>query len=295
MAPANSFLAHLFYNIRIVRTSSFLYRRRRGGKPGLQRLVTDGEQALSILLIRCTIYKIFRGLLHGRRGMKNFFAAFTVTYERSCPFYKVGDGFVLTGQSVRLPAGCAACLILVREFTSLLFVLARHGDGDSGGPGGESYSCGGCTGLIKYQIVDSPAGPKPGEHDFAAERNREMDSEKERKNRAIVSGGLDGISPLELLQFFHMHQKTGKLLLQVPGGPGRVAFREGAVIGARFAEKEGKEAIFSLLGEHKGRFSFMPGIPASLTEVEEIGDFMMLLMEGIKRLDEQKSGKKPAG
>ena len=57
----------------------------------------------------------------------------------------------------------------------------------------------------------------------------------------------------------------------------------------------GTKAIFALLGEREGRFSFVPGIPAALATAAEIGDFMMLLMEGIKRLDEQKNAKRPAG
>lgn len=118
---------------------------------------------------------------------------------------------------------------------------------------------------------------------------RDLGRDSEKKG-SVISGFLEEISPTELFQFFHMHQKTGKLLLHVPDGVGRVAFREGAIIGAKYGDQEGKDAIFALLGQHKGRFSFSSGIPASLLEVEGIGDFMMLLMEGIKRLDEAKGG-----
>lgn len=101
-----------------------------------------------------------------------------------------------------------------------------------------------------------------------------------------VSGQLSEISPAELLQFFHMYQKTGRLVLDVTGGIGRVAFREGTIIGAKFMEHEDKEAVFALLREHQGMFTFVNGIPQALLEVDEIGDFMMLLMEGVKRMDE---------
>ena len=66
-----------------------------------------------------------------------------------------------------------------------------------------------------------------------------------------------------------------------------MAFRDGAIIGAKFMEHENKEAVFALLRENQGRFNFVKGIPSSLLEVEEIGDFMMLLMEGIKQMDEE--------
>ncbi|MDY0350641.1 MAG: DUF4388 domain-containing protein [Desulfobulbaceae bacterium] len=222
--------------------------------------------------------------------------AFTVTSERNCPFYRAGDGFVLSGQAVRMESGRAACLILVRELTSLLFVLAGKGEEDKDdGRFSETYSCGGCTGLVKFRIASPNPGTVQDANDPDQERDGQSARKAERQSGAMVSGSLEGISPSELLQFFHMHQKTGKLLLQVPGGMGRVAFREGMIIGARFEEKEDKEAIFALLGEREGRFSFVPGIPAALATAAEIGDFMMLLMEGIKRLDEQKNGKRPAG
>ncbi len=83
-----------------------------------------------------------------------------------------------------------------------------------------------------------------------------------------------------------MHQKTGKLLLDIPSGTVRVAFRDGEIIGARYGDHEDKDAIFSILGEKKGVFRFVSGIPDSLMEVDSLGDFMMILMDGLKRLDE---------
>lgn len=224
--------------------------------------------------------------------MKQFSVAFTVTSERSCPLYREGDRFLLTSLAVRTPPGRPACLILVRELTNLLLVLAQAADGFAD-QRRETYNCGGCTGLIKFRVAGEAEGPEQDGQDSAMEAGRKAVAEKERKTGTIVSGTLEGISPSELLQFFHMHQKTGKLILEVPGGTGRVAFREGAIIGARFKDKENKEAVFSLLGEQTGRFSFVAGIPPSLAAVEEIGDFMMLIMEGIKRLDEKKADTGP--
>ncbi len=59
------------------------------------------------------------------------------------------------------------------------------------------------------------------------------------------------------------------------------------MISAKFMEYEGKEAFFALLREKHGRFSFVNSIPDSLLDIEDIGDFMMILMEGIKRMDEE--------
>jgi hypothetical protein len=224
--------------------------------------------------------------------MMEFSVHFRVVNVRNCPYYEEHDWFNLTSQALLVPAGHPSCLILVRTCTGLMVDLL---------PGAESgfveerkniYTCGGCTGLIRFQIEepsgDLERGAELPSRESGAELNRESSREADRKGGSVLSGLLEEISPSELLQFFHMHQKTGKLLLHVPNGVGRVAFREGAIIGAKFGEQENKEAIFALLGEHRGRFSFASGIPPSLREVEEIGDFMMLLMEGIKRLDEDK-------
>ena len=216
--------------------------------------------------------------------------ALKVVNVRNCPFYEVDDWFVLTGQSVQMPAAHPTCLVLVRELTNFLFTKVAGADTELAALREEVNTCGGCTGLIKFQIDDLPEDIKgnTGDDDGSpVEKRKESGAEKGKKSDTILSGMLEEISSSELLQFFHMHQKTGKLMFQVPEGTGRVAFREGAIIGARFEEKENKEAIFVMLGVNKGRFSFVSGIPDSLMEVDEIGDFMMLLMEGIKRLDEE--------
>ena len=36
----------------------------------------------------------------------------------------------------------------------------------------------------------------------------------------------------------------------------------------------------------KGDFHFIPGLPEALMKAREIGDFMMILMEGLRRMDE---------
>lgn len=220
---------------------------------------------------------------------------FKVVSDRNCPFYSVNDLFVLTSQAVQIPIGHPSCLILVREMTNMLFstIIPAAATGFDELES-EIYTCGGCTGLVKFQIEDEqvPQEGRSGESvlDMLAETEGETEK-REQEGKAgskeiVISGQLSEISPSEILQFFHMHQKTGRLTLDVPSGIGRVAFREGAIIGAKFLEYDHKEAIFALLREDKGSFSFISGIPVTLREVEDIGDFMMLLMEGIKRMDE---------
>lgn len=204
--------------------------------------------------------------------MATFAAAFDIIEGRACPYYNKDDSLVLTDRAVILPVGRPACLILVRELTELMFDLLPHAETDFAEQRSTVYTCGGCTGLIKFQLGDTPQNVgKPG------------DGEGE----IVMSGRIDAIVPPELLQVFHMHQKTGKLLLDMDGGSARVTFRDGAIIAARFGELDNQEAIFGLMAEKKGHFRFLPGLPSPLMNAREIGDFMMILMEGLKRLDEE--------
>lgn len=200
--------------------------------------------------------------------MTQFSAAFDIIDERGCPFYNVDDRMVLSDKAVFLPVGRPSCLILVRAVTELLFQLLPAATVDFAEHRETVFTCGGCTGLIKFKLGIVPEGLEDDD------------------GEPVITGRLDAIHPAELLQVFHMHQKTGKLLLDMERGAARVTFREGAVIAARFEELDNQEAIYAILPERKGYFRFLPGLPESMMKSREIGDFMMILMEGLRRIDE---------
>lgn len=106
---------------------------------------------------------------------------------------------------------------------------------------------------------------------------------------ACMSGWIHEMPPAELFQIFHMNQKTGVLSLELPEGNASVSFREGCVINAQYGKKSNQAAIFDMLKEREGRYVFTTGLSLEEMKAAEIGDFMMLLMEGIRRIDE--SGK----
>ncbi len=103
---------------------------------------------------------------------------------------------------------------------------------------------------------------------------------------ACMSGWVREMPPAELFQIFHMNKKTGVLSLELPGGGARVSFREGCVINAQYGKKSNQSAIFTMLKEKEGRYTFTTGLTPEEMKAAEIGDFMGLLMEGIKRVDE---------
>jgi hypothetical protein len=55
----------------------------------------------------------------------------------------------------------------------------------------------------------------------------------------------------------------------------------------RFGEKEGVDAFFELLREKEGRFKFLPDLSPEDMKLPKMGDFMWLLMEGMRKMDEE--------
>lgn len=103
---------------------------------------------------------------------------------------------------------------------------------------------------------------------------------------SCMTGRISEMAPAELFQVFHMHHKTGVLSLELPQGEGSVSFREGCIINAHYNEFDNEEAIFAILGEREGVYKFTAGLSPQEMKAAEIGDFMGLLMEGVKRVDE---------
>ncbi|NJL58637.1 MAG: cyclic nucleotide-binding domain-containing protein [Desulfobacteraceae bacterium] len=104
---------------------------------------------------------------------------------------------------------------------------------------------------------------------------------------SAMVGNLSEMSPSELFQAFNINHKTGVLSLALPRGMAEVAFRDGGLVRAEYMDKDGREAFFEILKEKDGRFKFLPGLSPEELEFPEIGDFMWLLMEGARRMDEE--------
>ena len=100
-------------------------------------------------------------------------------------------------------------------------------------------------------------------------------------------GNLAEIPAEALFQTLNMNNKTGILTInELVNGTARFSFRQGALIKAKYNNLEGESAFYEILKEQDGRFRFTPGIPSEDFEIPEIGYFMKLLMEGMRRLDE---------
>ena len=107
-----------------------------------------------------------------------------------------------------------------------------------------------------------------------------------------ITGNLSEIPPEALFQTLNMNNKTGILTISdLSKGTARFSFRQGALIKAKYHEHIGDMAFYQILKEDSGRFRFTPGIAQEDFTTPEIGFFMKLLMEGMRRLDEGKDQK----
>ncbi|MBW1634860.1 MAG: DUF4388 domain-containing protein [Deltaproteobacteria bacterium] len=148
--------------------------------------------------------------------------------------------------------------------------------------------------VIEGKKFDSLLGTNGSVQAFLAQlmavRLREINVARARDFESCMSGRLDEIVPAELFQIFHMHQKTGVLAMDLPRGKGKVSFREGCLINASYAGEKSQDAIFKILVEKKGVYRFTTGLSPKEMKAAEIGDFMMLLMEGVRRVDDEQEG-----
>lgn len=102
-----------------------------------------------------------------------------------------------------------------------------------------------------------------------------------------MTGKLSEIPAEALFQTLNMNNKTGILTInELINGTARFSFRQGSLIKAKYNTIVGETAFYEILKEKEGRFRFTPGIPPEDFEIPEIGYFMKLLMEGMRRLDE---------
>jgi hypothetical protein len=98
-------------------------------------------------------------------------------------------------------------------------------------------------------------------------------------------GDLTQVSVPDLLQLLSMNRRSGTLTLQTPLGTGEVRMFDGEIVDALYRRLEGQKALFRLLGERDGTFSFGSGASMSLLRRIDLPT-SSLLMEGMRQFDE---------
>ncbi len=122
-----------------------------------------------------------------------------------------------------------------------------------------------------------------------AKRLSQSNIDRSRQANVGMAGNLSEISVAELLQALNMSQKTGILSMKFPRSAARILMKDGELLSAKYDCWEGEKAIFKLLKEKTGEFKFKPGLAPKEMDLPKMGNFMYLLMEGIRQMDETAS------
>jgi CRP-like cAMP-binding protein len=121
--------------------------------------------------------------------------------------------------------------------------------------------------------------------------NRLTKSNVERSQdlSAGMSGKLSDLPPEEVLQTLHFNVKTGTLNFQLSKGHAVVYFRSGEIIHAEYAETGGMDALEKIVQNRVGKFNFSPKLPDDAAKMKPLGNFMGILMNCLKDMDEKMS------
>ncbi|MCI5159666.1 MAG: DUF4388 domain-containing protein [Candidatus Electrothrix sp. AUS1_2] len=107
-------------------------------------------------------------------------------------------------------------------------------------------------------------------------------------NTGCMCGELtDYINLVDLFQLINTGGKTGAIDLMLPEGYARVLFHEGEIIYSSFGPLQGKEALFALLAQQNGSFTYIKGLTEKEKDMPILGGFVGLLLEGLRYLDER--------
>lgn len=102
-----------------------------------------------------------------------------------------------------------------------------------------------------------------------------------------MSGKISEVSTVDLLQMINSSQKTGVIKFTLKQGKAAVLFNDGQIVYARYQKSSNLDAVYTLLAEKEGSFSYFKGLPSEFSQLPPIGDFMAILMEGLQKIDEK--------
>ncbi|MCI5142078.1 MAG: DUF4388 domain-containing protein [Candidatus Electrothrix sp. ATG1] len=104
-----------------------------------------------------------------------------------------------------------------------------------------------------------------------------------------MNGELADINTVELFQLINSGGKTGKVNFVFAECKGLVLFHGGEIVYCNCGEHEGKDAIFYILAKKDGQFAYSKGLSEEERELPVLGGFMGLIMEGLRRIDEEEA------
>jgi CRP-like cAMP-binding protein len=103
---------------------------------------------------------------------------------------------------------------------------------------------------------------------------------------AGMAGSIAEMPPEEVFQTLHINGKTGVLALKLIRGEAAVYFRTGDIIHARYDGNTGLKAVAGIVSTRTGKFNFFPQLPHEAESMQPLGNFMGILMNALKDMDE---------
>lgn len=137
------------------------------------------------------------------------------------------------------------------------------------------------------------AGPAPLAPDEVAEGDVEQllarlarTATASQRIRSVrdLSGNLEEVPLVDLLQLLGMNKRSGALRIATPTAVGEVHLGAGEIVDATYHQTSGEKAVLRLLAQPAGRFSFVPGAVVGHRRIET--PTSMLLMDAMRQLDE---------
>jgi DNA-binding response OmpR family regulator len=102
-------------------------------------------------------------------------------------------------------------------------------------------------------------------------------------DRIGVSGQLEDVDVLDMIQMLELSQKTGALVLSHGERTGTLYFRDGVIVDADIRSPKRQEPLFVLLGWTAGRYLFLPdALPERMPITASLAN---LLIEDLRKLE----------
>ncbi|BHH83257.1 DUF4388 domain-containing protein [Desulforhopalus sp. 52FAK] len=118
-------------------------------------------------------------------------------------------------------------------------------------------------------------------------RINKMNEQRAAELASGMVGQVSDISIVELCQMVNSNQKTGHLKLENGDDRGDILFNEGEIVHVEYRTLSGKDAFYEIIGIEEGRFKFTQGLSHKEKQLDILGGFMGMIMEGMKRLDDR--------
>ena len=111
--------------------------------------------------------------------------------------------------------------------------------------------------------------------------------ETKTESKKAFAGDLKDLSIVELVQMLNLNKKSGVLKIDGPG-KGEIYLKDGQLIGAKLADKEGEAAVYEMVTFDAGTFNFEISDQEFPFNINN--GTMNVIMEACRIMDEKRAG-----